>query len=98
MCTNAFVIHREFAGDPAAFSTANQRGKLPSLAAAYGISAHSIVQERNAPPTLTTRPRLISAAPSLPTRLSSTPAIEGTARPVSSFWLKIPVDSSDTRT
>jgi hypothetical protein len=41
---------------------------------------------------------LISAAPQGPTMLSNTPAIDGTLRPASSGWLRMPVEISVTST
>ncbi|MCY1535903.1 hypothetical protein D9M68_713290 [compost metagenome] len=90
--------HRALTGTWLAFSLRRNSGMVWSRALANRISAHSRVQDSNAPARETISPTLMSTAPQWPTTLSSTPAIDGFFRPDSWAWARMPWDSTLTST
>lgn len=71
------VTHRDTEGEPFSFSVVNALGKVPFCAAAWGISAVTIVQASQLVRTETNRPMFMSQAPQGPTMCSKTPAVDG---------------------
>lgn len=94
----ALVTKSDTLGVPLAFSFLKMRGKVPSMAAAYGIWAIMIVKASQLVSSATITPRFMRMPPQEPCTTScSRGAVEGFASPASSGWYIRPNGRIDSR-